>query len=367
MTISTIISELEKLAPIHLQEDYDNAGLITGSKEMNCIGALLTLDVTEDIIEEAERHNCNLIIAHHPIVFKGLKKINGINYVERIIIKAIKKDIAIYACHTNLDNVINGVNGKIADKLGLINRQILNPKPNQLEKLIVFAPENEVHPIEKAIFEAGAGHIGHYSECSFISEGTGSFKPELGANPYSGQIGIRSSGQEKKIEVIYPSWKQSQVLNALKHAHPYEEVAHEIIKLNNIHQEVGSGLVGYLPNPIPEIEFMELLKAAFNLKVIRHTQFLGKMVEKVALCGGAGSFLTKNALLAKADAFVTADMKYHEFFDADNQLLIADIGHFESEQFTIELFHDVLKQKFPNFALLKSGVNTNPVYYFTGE
>ena len=364
MTISNIISVLEKLAPLHLQEDYDNVGLITGDKDVNCSGALLTLDATEAVVQEAIDNNCNLIIAHHPIVFKGMKKINGKTYVERAIILAIKNDIAIYACHTNLDNVINGVNGKIADKLGLINRSVLMPKAQLLQKLTVFIPEEFQEKMEQSLFEAGAGSLGNYSECSFVTEGTGSFKPEANANPFSGKIGVRTVDKEKKIEVIFPVWLQNKVLNAMKMAHPYEEIAFEISSILNEYQYTGSGIIGELKVPMDEMDFMNLLKDSFNVKLVKHTPLLGKMVNKVAFCGGAGSFLTNRAIASGADFFITSDVKYHEFFDADGRLVLADIGHYESEQHTIDLFADVLRQNFPNFALLKTGVNTNPVNYF---
>ena len=367
MTISFITSLLEKKAPLALQEDYDNAGLITGNKNWECKGALVCLDVTEEILEEAIRQNCNLIIAHHPVVFKGLKKFSGNSYVERAVIKAIKNDIAIYACHTNLDNIISGVNGKIADQLGLVNRSILQPKNGFLEKLQLFSPTSHSEMVEKALFEAGAGQIGNYSECSFVSEGIGSFKPEEGANPFSGEMGIRHKGNEQKIEVIYPKWLRHQVLSAMKSVHPYEEVAYEISSLSNVYQEIGSGMIGELPNEMDVVDFLKFLSEAFGQKCIKHTSFTRKTIKKIAICGGAGSFLTHAAIAAGADIYVTSDVKYHEFFDADGKIILADIGHFESEQYTIDLIYDILRQNFPTFALLKTKVNSNPVHYFVNE
>ena len=364
MTISTITSVLEKVAPLSLQEDYDNAGLIIGDGQLNCSGVLLTLDVTEEVVEEAISAGCNLIIAHHPIIFKGLKKINGNNYVEKTVLKAIRNNVAIYACHTNIDNVLNGVNAVIANRLGLINRRILLPKSNQLLKLAVYVPETHAESLLNALFNAGAGNIGNYSECSFVSEGTGSFKPGIEANPYAGQIGIRETTQEKKIEVVFPFWLQSAVLKAMKENHPYEEVAFDLFNLKNSFQDVGAGLLGELPTEVDESFFLEQLTKIFGLAVVKHTPFLGKMIKKVAVCGGSGSFLTSAAIKAGADVYLTSDIKYHEFFDANNSILLADIGHFESEQYTIELFDAILRQNFPNFALLKSKVNTNPVRYF---
>jgi dinuclear metal center YbgI/SA1388 family protein len=364
MIVNDLIQFLETIAPASLQEDYDNAGLLTGNASSMFTGALISLDCTEEIVQEAIDKNCNLIIAHHPIVFKGLKKINGNNYVERTIIKAIKNDIAIYAIHTNLDNVLAGVNGKIAEMLGLQNVQILSPKKDILQKLAVFVPAENAEKLKDALFAAGAGNIGNYSECSFSTTGTGSFTPSEGANPYSGKIGIREVGEEVKLEVIFPAWLQNSIIKAMKANHPYEEVAHDIYNLNNKYQETGSGIIGTLAEPIDETDLLTQIAAVFKVKVVKHTALVGKKCLKIAVCGGAGSFLIGNAKAAGADVYITSDVKYHEFFDADGQILLADIGHYEIEQFTIDLIFDLLSNKFPNFALLKTGVNTNPVQYF---
>ncbi len=363
MTISTITDFLEKLAAPALQEDYDNAGLITGDKSWECNGVLVCLDSIEAVIDEAIENKCNLIIAHHPIVFKGLKKINGKNYVERTLIKAIKNDIAIFAIHTNLDNVLTGVNGKMAEKLGLINRTVLLPKQQQLQKLVVYVPVNHQEKILTAMFTAGAGEIGKYSECSFGTEGTGTYKAGENAQPFAGKTGERHLEKEIKVEVIFPVWLRKPVISAMKAAHPYEEVAYDLFNLENEYAETGSGLLGELQNEQEEKAFLEELKKIFSLSLIRYTAFTGRKIRKVALCGGAGSFLTSAAKAAGADVYISADFKYHEFFDADGQILVADIGHYESEQFTIELLFDILSEKFPNFAVLKTGVNTNPVKY----
>ncbi len=364
MKIQDITNLLEKIAPTTLQESYDNAGLITGDRFWECTGIITTLDATVEVIKEAIEKKANLVIAHHPIVFKGLKKINGKNYVEKAIISAIKNDIAIYAIHTNLDNVINGVNGKIADKIGLQNRTILSPKENLLQKLAVFVPVTHKPALLDALFAAGAGNIGNYSECSFSSPGAGSFKANAGADPFVGKAGDRHYEGEERVEVIFPVWLQSQVLQAMRKAHPYEEIAHDIYSLENQYLQTGSGMVGEFEEPVEEKAFLALLKNNFNPSLIRHTPLLGKPVKRVAICGGAGSFLTGAAIASGADAYVTSDVKYHEFFDADSRLLLADIGHYESEQFTTELLYDILRQNFPNFAVLKTGINTNPVRYF---
>ncbi len=363
MIIDEIIQHLETFAPVYLQESYDNAGLIVGEGSSECNGVITTLDATEAVVDEAISKNCNLVVAHHPIIFRGLKKLNGKNYVERTILKAIKNDIAIYAIHTNLDNVKKGVNNKIAERIALQNLQMLQPKEQILKKLITFAPLDNAEDLRKALFAAGAGQLGKYSECSFNTEGTGTFKPEEGADPFVGEIGKRHQEKEMKIEVIFPGYLEQKIIRAMIEAHPYEEVAYDIISLGNYLSDVGSGLIGELENAVGENEFLQKIKTAFNLQVIRHTKLLGKQIKKVAVCGGAGSFLIPVALSNRADVYITSDIKYHEFFDAEDMLLI-DIGHYESEQFTIDLLYDILREKYPNFAVRKTEVNTNPVNYF---
>ena len=364
MIIQDLIEPLEKMAPLDYQEDYDNAGLITGSASWECTGVLISLDVTEEVIQEALGKNCNLVISHHPIVFKGLKKLNGKNSVERAVIAAIRFDLALYAIHTNLDNIKQGVNGKIADLLGLVNRSVLQARPNTLKKLFTFVPAANAEELRNAIFSVGAGQLGNYSECSFNSAGTGTFKPGAGSNPFVGMQGERHHENEIRIEVVFPSNLQNSVIDAMRKAHPYEEVAFDIVDLSNPHPEIGAGLVGELENPLDETSFLQLLGSRFRLPVIRHTALLHRPVTRVALCGGAGSFLIGKALGQKADVYITADMKYHEFFNADGRMMIADIGHYESEQYTIDLIYDIFKQNFGNFAILKTEVNTNPVKYF---
>jgi len=365
MKMAAIISFLETKANPSLQENYDNAGLIIGNAGWECTGIICSLDATQEVVNEAIAKKCNLIVAHHPIIFGGLKKINGKNYVEKTIIAAIKNDIAIYAIHTNLDNVIEGVSGKMAAMLGLKNVTILSSKENTLRKLFTFVPSEKAAEVRTAIFDAGGGQIGNYSECSFNAEGTGTFKAGEGANPYAGNIDEQHSETEIKIEVIFPAFLEHKIVAAVKAAHPYEEVAYDVIALSNKHPEIGSGVIGELPEAVEENQFLSKLKDVFQVPVIRHTVFLGKAVKKIALCGGAGSFLISKALAAGVDVFVTADMKYHEFFDANRRLLIADIGHYESEQFTISLLQEILLQKFPTFAVLKTAVKTNPVLYFS--
>ncbi|MFT6815573.1 MAG: dinuclear metal center YbgI/SA1388 family protein [Sphingobacteriales bacterium] len=363
MKVSEIISVLEEFASPSLQESYDNSGLIVGNKDQEVTKVLISLDCIESVVEEAIKNKANLIVSHHPILFKGIKQLNGKNYVERTILKAIKNDIALYAIHTNLDNVFEGVNFKIAEKLGLKNCRSLRLKENNLAKLSTFVPIEHKSEVVKAIYAAGAGKIGNYSECSFSTEGIGTFKALENALPFVGSKGVLHSEAEEKLEVIVPMHLKSTVVNALLKAHPYEEVAYDLYPLLNSNPKIGSGYIGETEKNIPAKEFLQNLKNVFKCEVIKHTKLVKKNITKVALCGGSGSFLLADAKRAGADIFISADFKYHEFFDAENDLIIADIGHYESEQYTIDHIHGILKQKFPNFALLKSGVSTNPVKY----
>lgn len=364
MKLSTIINVLETIAPPSLQESYDNSGWLTGDPSWECKAVLVSLDATEAVVLEAVAKGCNLLIVHHPIIFSGLKRIDPSHYIGRAVITAIKHDVAIYAIHTNLDNVVSGVNGKIASVLDLTDIKALRPMSGVLRQLITYVPEAQLDVVRNALFKAGAGHVGQYDECGFFISGTGSFRANKGANPYVGQIGERHYENEVRIECIFFKHKEAEILNALREAHPYEEVAYQLLDLPNKVKELGSGAVGRLENPLSEEDMFLKIKEIFGLKAIRHTPLLGKPIQKIAVCGGAGSFLIKDAIRAGADLFITADVKYHEFFDADGQLVLADIGHFESEQFTINLLFDLLIEKFPNFAVLKSDVKTNPIQYF---
>lgn len=367
MKVKELIKLLEQWAPKAYAEDYDNVGLLTGHPDAEITGVLCSLDCIEAVVEEAINKKCNVIVAHHPILFKGLKKITGSNYVERTIVKAIKNDICIYAIHTNLDSISDGVNAVIGKKLGIVDARILKPRSGTLLKLSVYVPHQEMVQVEKALFTAGAGHIGNYSECSFVHTGSGSYKANNDANPAIGQKNIRHTEAETKVEVVVPSHLLGQVTNAMKEAHPYEEVAYDVFQMVNTNHRIGSGMIGYLEQPISEVQFLEKIKAAFGCKVLRHTQLLGKPIQKVAVCGGSGSFLLKDAIAAGAQVFVTADFKYHEFFDADNQIVIIDTGHFENEQFTSVLIRDYIERGIKNiatFAVHLSGVDTNPVKYF---
>jgi dinuclear metal center YbgI/SA1388 family protein len=363
VTIKNVTDYLEGIAPRSLQEDYDNSGLITGSPHQLVTGILVTLDCTEQVIEEALAHNCNLIVAHHPILFKGVRRLTGQHYVERVLIKAIQSGIGIYAIHTNLDNVYNGVNKIIADKIGIANRFILLPKKNTLSQLVTFIPKANSETVINALFAAGAGQIGNYKNCSFKLEGEGSFMPTEQANPYSGKVGMQESANEVRVELILPAHKEGDVIEALRKSHPYEEVAYYLTRLENSNQEVGAGLIGDLKEPVDAIRFLKELKDKMKLNMIRHTHLLEKPIKKVAVCGGSGSFLLSTAIAKGADILITADFKYHEFFDSDGKIIIADIGHYESEQFTKELLHEFLKEKFHTFAIIFSKIVTNPISY----
>lgn len=363
MKIKEVLSYLEDLCPLQYQESYDNCGLITGDEEKNITGVLVCLDSTEDVLKEAVKLKCNLIIAHHPILFSPIKKITGKTYSERALIYAIKHDLCIYAMHTNLDNIKLGVNNKIAEKIGLTNLSILSPKNGLLRKLATFCPVNKANEVRIALFAAGAGTIGNYNECSFNIEGAGTFKAGENTNPHIGTRHVQHREKEERIEVLYPSPIEKKVVQSLLKAHPYEEVAYDIYPLEMPHPQVGSGIIGEFEKGMNEKDFLSHLKKKMKLTSIRHTPFIGKKVKKVAICGGSGSFLLSNAINSGADAFVTADFKYHQFFDAEGKILIADIGHYESEQFTPEIICDFLKEKFTTFAALISKTSTNPVNY----
>ena len=364
MQIKSIISFLESIAPASLQESYDNSGLIVGKPETEVESALLCLDCTEEVIQEAISKKAGLVIAHHPIVFSGLKRFNGANYVQRAVELAIKHDIAIYAIHTNLDNVLKGVNDRIAERLGLINRRILQPIKGRMLKLVVFCPVEHSAALRQAMWDKGCGNIGNYDECSFNLEGTGTFRAAQGANPFVGKVGETHFEKEVRIEVLLQDWNLQPVLKAMRDNHPYEEVAYDIYRMENEDYTIGSGLIAELPKPMPATDFLAYLKEKLNTGTIRYTQPPKAEISKIALCGGSGSFLLGKAMQSGADVLVTADFKYHQFFDAEGKIMIADIGHFESEQFTLELIGDELRRIFPKFATHFTSVNTNPINYF---
>ncbi|QZT36636.1 Nif3-like dinuclear metal center hexameric protein [Halosquirtibacter xylanolyticus] len=365
--IQQIIDTIEAVAPLHLQESYDNAGLIIGDPNQEVKQAIITLDVTEDILDEAIATGSDIVIAHHPIVFSGLKKINGKNMVERCVQKAIKNDIAIYASHTNLDSVWGGVNSKIADKIGLINQQILRPNYNPIFKFTTFIPKTHIDQVIEKLSEKGFGRIGNYDSCSFTTEGTGQFRPLDGAKPYIGQTDQLEKVQEIRFECTLKSTELTAFIQTLKDAHPYEEVAYDIIETTQKEATSGLGMVGDLPEAINTQTFLQQLSDTFEIPVIKHSNICHEKIQKVALCGGAGSSFLKDAIKHKADIYITGDVKYHDFFNAEEKIIFADIGHFESEQFTKEVFYEILTKKIPNFAVRMSAISSNAVNYYIGK
>ena len=362
--IKDITQYLEQFAPLHYQESYDNCGLLTGDEDCQVKGVLVSLDCTETVVEEATERDCNLIIAHHPIWFRSLKNLSGKSYVERTIIKAIKNDVAIYAIHTNLDNVKSGVNQKLAQKLGLKDLEILSPRSSGLMKLVTFCPKENTAQVLEALHNAGAGSIGNYRDCAFVTEGTGAFRPNEVANPYTGQANQLEKVTEDRIEVILPRHLQQGILRSLFQAHPYEEVAYYFQELTNVNQEVGSGMIGVLKEPLSQKEFLEHLRHCLATPCIKHSELSENSIQRIGVCGGAGSFLINSAIRYSCDAFVTGDLKYHEFFDADGKILLADVGHYESEVSTKDLLIDIITKKFPKFAVRLSKIDTNPIRYF---
>ena len=364
MIIKEIISVLEEMAPTAYAEDFDNVGLLVGNQNTKCTGILVCHDALESVIEEAITKNCNLVVCFHPILFSGLKKITGKNYVERAVIKAIKNDIAIFALHTALDNHKEGVNKIMCNALSLTNTKILIPKEKFIKKLTTYTIPSNVNAVKNALFSAGAGSIGNYTDCSFTSLGTGTFKPNKNANPTIGNQNILEEIEEIKIEVIFEKHLESNIIQALFKSHIYEEVSYQIITLDNSHQQVGLGMIAELPQEMDENTFLQFVKEKMECGGIRHSELLGKKIKKVAVLGGSGSFAIKAAINQGADAFLTADLKYHQFYEAENKLLLCDIGHFESERFTKNYIFDYITKKIRNFAIILSQENTNPVKYF---
>jgi len=363
MTVKEITNILEELAPLAQAEDFDNVGLLVGEKTTKVSGVLVTLDTLENVVDEAIAKKCNLIVSFHPIIFGGLKKLIGKNYVERVVIKAIRHNIAIYSMHTALDNAPHGVNAKICAVLGLQNPKILLPKKGMLKKLSTYVPKENAEALKEALFASGAGQIGNYSHCSFGTEGTGSYRAGDDAKPTKGKIGQTHYESEMCLNMVFSAPDEAKILKALFENHPYEEIAFEVMTLENTIENVGMGMIGTLLNPMSEIDFLRKLKTQMNAEGIRHSKLLDKKVEKVAVLGGSGAFAIGAAMAAGADMFVTADIKYHQYFEAEDKIVLADIGHFETEQFTKNLLVDYLKEKMPNFAVRLSESKTNPINY----
>ena len=363
MFVSEIIEIIEEWAPTEYSEDFDNVGLLTGDPKSNCTGVLITLDTIESIIDEAIKNKCNLIVSFHPIIFSSLKKISKSDYVQKTIYKAIQNNISIYAIHTSLDNHKYGVSHKIAEKLNLINTEILLPKNDTLRKLIVNVPESSENDLLKALHDAGAGILGNYENCSFSIKGKGTFKGNELSNPNIGDPQKKTYVVEKQIQLVFQKHLESRILKSLFKNHPYESVAYDILNLNNLNPDIGMGVFGSLKKSLSENDFIELLKKTFKTPLVRHSKLLGKPIKKVALLGGSGSFAINSAIKKQADVFLTSDLKYHNFFMAENKIVLMDIGHYESEQYTKNLIFDFLKKKLSSFAVVLSSINTNPVNY----
>ena len=363
MIIKDITDYLEELAPLNYAEDFDNVGLLIGNYSDSVTGVLVTLDTLEKTVEEAITKKCNLIVSFHPIIFGGIKKLNGNSYVERVVLKAIQNDIAIYATHTALDNSKNGVSAKISEFLGLKNNKILLPKKGILKKLTTFVPIENAEKLRNALFNAGAGNIGNYDRCSFNIDGEGTYRGNQNSNPSIGKKGENHTENETQISVIYESKNEATILASLQKNHPYEEISYHLLTTENVHQNIGMGMIGDLPTEMEENEFLLFLKERMKTACIRHSNLINKKIKKVAVLGGSGSFAISDAIKAGADAYVSADFKYHEFFKAENKIILADIGHYESEQFTKNLLVDYLTKKFSNFAIVLSEESTNPIYY----
>ena len=364
MKIKDIVQAMEQWAPSAYQEEYDNAGLLVGDISKELTKVLITLDCTEDVVMEATRTGSNLIVAHHPIIFRGIKRLTGSNHVQRTVIKAIKNDVAIYASHTNLDSIDTGVNKKICDLIGLKNCRVLSPKEKALQKMTVFIPKKNVDEVMKALFDAGAGKIGNYDECSFNIDGNGQFRPNNNANPHIGSTNKREYVNETRVEFIYPKYLSSKIVDTLKSAHPYEEPAYFMSALENRFEQVGSGMIGQLSNPMDATDFIAHLKEKMNLTTLKASPLISEKVRKIAVCGGSGSFLLKKAIARGAEVFITSDFKYHEYFEAEGKITILDIGHYESEVFTKALIGDHLQNIFPNIAINFSKINTNPITFY---
>ncbi len=363
ITVAQVTSIIESFSPLDLQESYDNAGLAIGSPNTEVKGILIALDVTPEIIDEAIATGCNLIIAHHPIIFNGLKRITGATLTERTVIKAIQNNIAIYAAHTNLDSVWGGVSHQLAKKLNLTSIEVLSQAENQLVKLVTFAPTSAVQKVQQALFNSGAGNIGNYDNCSYNTEGQGTFRGNESTNPFVGEQGKLHVEPETRIEVVVPKPILSKVVRALKNAHPYEEVAYDIYPIENKNPKAGLGVIGILTEPINAEDFLHQIKKVFNCSIIKHSNINKPQVKKIALCGGSGSSLLRNAISQNADVFITADVKYHSFFETENNILLVDIGHYESELYAIDIFYELLTKNLPTFAIRKTSLNTNPINY----
>lgn len=363
MTVQDVIHHLEDLAPLAYAEGFDNVGLLVGNKNNHITGVLVTLDTLEAVVDEAIKNKCNLIVSFHPIIFSGLKKLTGRTYVERAVMKALKHDISIFAIHTALDNALNGVNDMICKQLGLVNRKILIPQSETIKKLTTYVPSVEAEKLRSALFQTGAGCLGNYENCSFNIEGKGTYKGNEKSNPVKGEKGKVQREDEVQIHITFQKHLESQVLESLFKTHSYEEIAYEITTLENENQNIGMGMIGNLTKEQEVESFLKDVKLKMNTPFIRHSKIVKNTIKKVAVLGGSGSFAISAAKSAGADVFITSDLKYHDFFQAENAIVLADIGHYESEQYTKNLIASYLRKKITNFAIILSTTETNPVKY----
>ena len=361
MKVKELVSELERFAPSSLQESYDNAGLNVGFPDAEINGVLICIDIIPEVVDEAIAKGCNMIVSHHPLIFPNIKRITGGNNVEKSIIKALQNNISIYCGHTNFDKAQNGVSMKMCEKLGLKNRTVLDSERDMLRKIAVYVPQQHAEMVRNAMFSAGAGTIGNYNECSFNENGTGTFRAGENCNPFVGEIGKQHHEAEVKIEVICPAYLQAKVVSAMLKVHPYEEPAFDIYQIENQWEQVGLGAIGELAEEMTEDELLETVKQTFKVGNIRHSAKTGRKIRRVAVCGGSGASYIRTAIASNADAYITADIKYHDWFLAEGKILLLDIGHYESEQFTKEIFYDVIVKKSINFATYFSDINTNPI------
>ncbi len=363
LKVKDILKEIEEYAPLPLQEGFDNAGVQVGDVNQPAHGALLCLDVTEEVIDEALELGCNLIISHHPLAFRPFKSLTGKSYIERCLMKACKYDLVIYAAHTNLDNANGGVNFKLAELIGLQNVRVLSPQKQALLKLVTFVPESYADLVRTTLFNAGAGRIGNYDSSSFNLPGEGTFRANEGCHPFCGEIGALHTEKEIRIETVLPAFRKGAVMQALLSVHPYEEPAFDFYLLENRWEQVGSGVVGELPEEEDEMSFLQRIKELFQVGCVKHSPLTGRPIREVALCGGSGAFLINDAINYGADIFITGEAKYNDFYDVEDRILLTTIGHYESEVCTKEIFYSIISRKFPTFALHLSNVNSNPVKY----
>ena len=364
MKLKDLCSYLDSAVPLSFQESYDNSGLQVGSSEREITSALITLDVTEEVMDEAISLKCDVLVSHHPLIFNGIKSLTGKSFTERILYMAVKHDIAIYSAHTNLDVISNGVSRKMAEKMGLEKIKVLSPSENRLLKLVTYIPESHFEKVKNALFEAGAGVIGNYDRCGFTTSWTGSYRGNESTKPFLGEKGKIHFEKEMRFETILFSHLKDKAIKALIEVHPYEEVAYDLYVLENMNIEIGLGCVGNFPRKFSEDDFLKFVSSVFDAKGVRYSKPTGKPIRKVALCGGSGAALLNLAICSGADAFLTADIKYHDFFKTENKILMVDTGHFESEKFSIEILKDLIIKKFPKFAVRFSETNTNPINYY---